>query len=132
MLLSSQFTDVTQQFQISSSSQGKKMTSFHDVTIFSGAKPVTTASRLEIAAKVPFLRDVLSTQNLCDGCRENITLVFAEEDEDTLRGTFADLSLFNAGFQGKFSTFVREQMERSAPTVEEGGSSTMICTGKEI
>ena len=89
------------------------MNNFHDVTIFSGTQPVTTASRLEIAANIPFLRDVLSSQNLCDGCKENTSLVFAEEDEETLKGTFDHLPLshFNSGFQKNLSIFLREKAE---------------------
>ena len=86
-----------------------KMNTFQDVTIFSGTKRVTTASRLEIAANIPFLRDVLSSQNLCDGCKENTALVFAEEDEDTLKATFGHLSHLASGFQREFSKFLRER-----------------------
>ena len=90
-----------------------EMNNFQDVRIFSGTKPVTTASRLGIAANIPFLRDVLSSQNLCDGCQENTSLVFAEEDEETLRETFDHLSDFNSGFQKKLSLFLREKVERN-------------------
>ena len=75
---------------------------------------MTTVSRLEIAATIPFLKDVLSSQNLCDGCKENTVLVFAEEDEDTLRGTFSQLVHLNSGFQRNFSTFLRENKEAAA------------------
>ena len=107
------------------------MNNFHDVTLFSGTKPVTTGSRLEIAANVPFLRAVLSSQNLCDGCKENTALVFAEEDEDTLKGTFGHLSHLNSGFQRKFTTFLHEKrdlpgsksLKKSLPAVQESLAS---------
>ena len=106
------------------------MTNFHDVTIFSRTKPVTTASRLEIAANVPFLQDILSSQNLCDGCKENTVLVFAEEDEETLQETFNRLSHFESGFQRKFCLFLRERRERSPspPTLRVERN----CSGEKI
>ena len=108
------------------------MSNFHfpDVTIFSRTKPVTTASRLEIAASVPFLRDILSSQNLCDGCKENTALIFAEEDEETLKETFTphSLSHFNSEFQRKFSIFLREKRETSPPTLRVERN----CSGEEI
>ena len=89
---------------------------------------MTTASRLEIAASVPFLQDILSSQNLCDGCKENTVLVFAEEDEETLQETFDRLCHFESGFQRKFSLFLRDRRERSPPTLRVERN----CSGEKI
>ena len=70
------------------------MASFHDVDIYSGAVLVTTSTRLEVAARSPFLQQVLTSIRLCDGCKEPTTLIFPAEDEtqNTLQEVFKSLS----------------------------------------
>ena len=57
------------------------MANFHDVNIYSGAVLVTTSTRLEVAARSPFLQQLLTSIKMCDGCEEPTTLIFPAEYE---------------------------------------------------
>ena len=70
---------------------------FHDVHIYAGAELATTGSRLELAAKNPFLRQIFSERNHCDGCEEPVVIIFPDEDKNTLREAFSKLSHFKSG-----------------------------------
>ena len=72
---------------------------FHDVHIYAGAELATTGSRLELAAKNPFLRKIFSERKYCDGCPEPAVIIFPDADEDkrTLREAFSKLSHFKSG-----------------------------------
>ena len=72
---------------------------FHDVHIYAGAELATTGSRLELAAKNPFLRKIFSERKYCDGCPEPAVIIFPDADEDkrTLREAFRKLSHFKSG-----------------------------------
>ena len=67
----------------------------HNVHIYQGSQLVTTASRLELGAQSPFLRDLLTSQNICDGCTEPTAIIFPREDEaeNTLREAFRNYSI---------------------------------------
>ena len=67
---------------------------FHDVNIYWGTRLLTTSTRLEVAARSPFLQQVLTSIRLCDGCKEPTTLIFPAEDEtqNTLQEVFKSLS----------------------------------------
>ena len=75
------------------------MKTFHDVQIYAGTEVVTTGSRLELAAKNQFLRQIFSERNYCEGCREPVVIIFpdADEDKNTLREAFNKLSHFRSG-----------------------------------
>ena len=68
---------------------------FHDVHIYRGTRLVTTSTRLEVAARSPFLQEVLTSIRMCDGCKEPTTLIFPAEDEtqNTLQEMFKSLSV---------------------------------------
>ena len=68
---------------------------FHDVSIYWGTRLITTSTRLEVAAKSPYLHQLLTSITVCDGCKEPTTLIFPENDEtqNTLREVFKPLSV---------------------------------------
>ena len=57
-----------------------------EVNIFAGTakEPVFTISRIEIAAKSVFMYQLINSLNICDGCGETISIIFAEEKKETL------------------------------------------------
>ena len=71
------------------------MARFHDVSIYSGTSLVTTSTKLEVAARSPFLHELLTSIRMCDGCKEPTTLIFPAEDEtqNTLQEMFKSLSV---------------------------------------
>ena len=71
------------------------MARFHDVSIYWGTRLVTTSSRLEVAARSPYLQQLLTSIKMCDGCKEPTTLIFPAEDEtkNTLREVFKSVSV---------------------------------------
>ena len=73
------------------------MKEFQDVQIYAGTEVATTGSRLELAAKNPFLRQIFSERNYCDGCREPVVIIFPDEDVNTLREAFDTFSHFKSG-----------------------------------
>ena len=70
------------------------MTSFQDVSIYWGTRLVTISTRLEVAARSPYLLQLLTSIRMCDGCKEPTTLIFPAEDEtqNTLQEVFKSLS----------------------------------------
>ena len=72
------------------------MKQFHDVEIYAGTVLAATASRLELGANNEMLRGIMSQVTLCDGCREPLVIILAEEDETTVRDTFDRLSHFKS------------------------------------
>ena len=72
------------------------MKKFHDVEIYSGSVLATTGSRLEIGARVKFLMEIFSDLADCSRCREPLAIIFAEEEENTLREVFNRLSNFKS------------------------------------
>ena len=70
------------------------MKKFHDVEIYSGRVLATTGSRLEIGARVKFLMEIFSDLADCARCREPLAVIFAEEEESTVREVFSKLSHF--------------------------------------
>ena len=73
------------------------MKEFHDLQIYAGTEVATTGSRLELAAKNTFLREIFSELNYCEGCREPVVVIFPDEDVNTLREAFDTLSHFKSG-----------------------------------
>ena len=71
------------------------MARFHDVSIYWGSSLVTTSTRLEVAARSPYLQQLLTSIRMCDGCKEPTTLIFPAEDEteNTLQEMFKSLSV---------------------------------------
>ena len=71
------------------------MARFHDVDIYRGTRLVTTSTRLEVAAKSPYLHQLLTSIKMCDGCKEPTTLIFPPEDEtrNTLKEVFKSVSV---------------------------------------
>ena len=57
------------------------MARFHDVSIYRGSRLVTTTTRLEVAARSPYLQQLLTSIRMCDGCKEPTALIFPDEDE---------------------------------------------------
>ena len=51
------------------------------VDIYRGTRLGTTSTRLEVAAKSPYLHQLLTSIKMCDGCKEPTTLIFPAEDE---------------------------------------------------
>ena len=85
------------------------MKTFHDVLIYSGSRYVTSGSRLEIAAKNPFLGHIISKQNDCDRCKEDTVLIFAEENDTILKEAFDLLSHFKSSYsiiQSKYTSLL--------------------------
>ena len=72
------------------------MKKFHDVKIYSGTVLATTGSRLEIGAKNNFLLKIFSGLADCATCREPLAIIFAEEEENTVREVFNRLSNFKS------------------------------------
>ena len=68
---------------------------FHDVSIYWGTRLLTTSTRLEVAARSPYLHQLLTSITVCDGCKEPTALIFPEEDEtqNTLKEVFKSLSV---------------------------------------
>ena len=58
------------------------MDKFQDVSIYLGSSEVMKSSRLEVAVKSPFLHTLISSLNMCDGCREPVVFIFPEGDQD--------------------------------------------------
>ena len=63
---------------------------------------MTTSTRLEVAAKSPYLHQLLTSIKMCDGCKEPTTLIFPAEDEtqNTLQEMFKSLSVFLVSSSG--------------------------------
>ena len=63
---------------------------FHDVSIYWGTRLITTSTRLEVAAKSPYLHQLLTSITVCDGCKDPISLIFPAGDEtpNTLQVVF--------------------------------------------
>ena len=72
------------------------MKQFHDVEIYAGTVLAATSSRLELGANNKLLRGIMSQVTLCDGCREPLVIILAEEDETTVRETVDRLSYFKS------------------------------------
>ena len=70
------------------------MKKFHDVEIYSGSVLAATGSRLEIGARNMFLLEIISGLADCATCREPLAIIFAEEEENTLREVFNKFSHF--------------------------------------
>ena len=81
------------------------MKKFHDVKIYAGTEVATTSSRLELGAKIPFLRKIFSEMKFCEGCREPVVIIFPDEDKTTLREAFDQLAHFKSGFSIIQSTY---------------------------
>ena len=79
------------------------MERFQDVSIYWGPKLLTTSTRLEVAAKSPYLQQLLTSIRMCDGCKEPTTLIFPAEDEtqNTLQEMFKSLGIMTG--QSRFS-----------------------------
>ena len=79
------------------------MARFHDVSIYRGSRLVTTTTRLEVAARSPYLQQLLTSIRMCDGCKEPTTLIFPAEDEtqNTLQEMFKSMSVRTG--QSRFS-----------------------------
>ena len=71
------------------------MDRFHDVSIYWGTRLLTTSTRLEVAARSPYLHQLLTSITVCDGCKEPTTLIFPAEDEtqNTLEEVFKSMSV---------------------------------------
>ena len=74
----------------------RTMKKFHDVEIYAGTKLATTGSRLELVANNPFLRQIFSAMRFCDGCRDPLGIIFADEEENTVRDAIDILSHFKS------------------------------------
>ena len=94
------------------------MARFHDVSIYRGTRLATTSTRLEVAARSPFLQQVLTSIRMCDGCKEPTTIIFPAEDEsqNTLQEMFKSLS-FRTG-QSRYS-IVESKTFYSNPALDQ-------------
>lgn len=79
------------------------MARFHNVSIYRGTRMVTTSTRLEVAARSPFLQQLMTSIRMCDGCKEPTTLIFPAEDEtqNTLQEMFKTLNVMTG--QSRYS-----------------------------
>ena len=67
-------------------------TTFHDVNIHgttfypgtSVRQPIVMSTRLELAARSSLLAELLAGLQLCDGCRDPVTIIIAEEEASTV------------------------------------------------
>ena len=84
------------------------MERFHDILVYAGTQPATTASRLEIGASSDFLRSLLSSLKDCDGCSEPTVLIFPGEDINTVRAAFDSLSHYKSGLSIIKSKYSKE------------------------
>ena len=73
------------------------MKKFHDVEVYAGTQLATTGTRLELVARIPWLRQIFSELKFCDGCKDPVRIIIADEDEATVRDAFDKLSLFKSG-----------------------------------
>ena len=73
-----------------------RMSKFHDVEIYAGTEVAITASRLELGAQNLFLRQLFSEMNICDGCQEPLVIIFPDEDKNTVRDAFDQMSHFRS------------------------------------
>ena len=66
-----------------------------DVSIYRGTRLVITSTRLEVAARSPYLQQLLTSIRMCDGCKDPTTLIFPAEDEtqNTLEEVFKSMSV---------------------------------------
>ena len=67
-----------------------------DVNIFADTakEPVVTISRLELAAKSSFMYQLINSLNMCDGCGDSISIIFAEEKKETIIALMAEVAHF--------------------------------------
>jgi len=67
-----------------------------DVNIFADTakEPVGTISRLELAAKSSFMYQLINSLNMCDGCGDSISIIFAEEKKETIIALMAEVAHF--------------------------------------
>ena len=68
-----------------------------DVNIYCGQDtkvPVFTISCLELAAKCPMIKKLLLSLNMCDGCQSPVSIIFAEEDRDTVVAVMSQMTHF--------------------------------------
>ena len=72
------------------------MSKFHDVEIYAGTEVAITASRLELGAQNLFLRQLFSEMNICYGCQEPLVIIFPDEDKNTVRDAFDQMSHFRS------------------------------------
>ena len=56
---------------------------------------MTSSTRLEVAARSPYLHQLMTSITVCDGCKEPTSLIFPPEDEseNTLKEVFKSLSV---------------------------------------
>ena len=56
------------------------------INVYSGLtkEPVFSISIIEVAAKSPVIRNILNTLTFCDGCRDPISIIFPDDDSETV------------------------------------------------
>ena len=67
-------------------------TTFHDVNIHGATfypgtsvrQPIMMTTRLELASRSSLLAELLAGLQLCDGCRDPVTIIVAEEEASTV------------------------------------------------
>ena len=103
------------------------MKKFHDVKIYAGTKLATTGSRLELAAKNPWLRQIFSEMNFCDGCKDPLGVIIADEDETTVKDAFkSGLSIIQSKFYLNFIISILYK-NHSRSSEGEGSVGTAEC-----
>ena len=63
-----------------------------DVHVFAGlsSQPSVTISRLELMVTSPMLSRLMSSLTFCDGCRDPVTFIIAEEEESVVTAAFTN------------------------------------------
>ena len=56
--------------------------------------PVFTISCLELSAKSPALRELLLNLNMCDECQSPVSIIFADEDQQTVVAAMSQMTHF--------------------------------------
>ena len=67
------------------------------VNIYCGSQSdiVFSISMLELSAKSKVMRNILGSMSVCDGCREPVSIIFAEEDRETVQCVMNQIAHFN-------------------------------------
>ena len=79
-----------------------------DVNIYCGQtkNPVFNISCLELTAKSPVIRKLLNSLNICDGCRDPVSIIFPDEDCATVVAVMSQMTHFKKGglliIEGKY------------------------------
>ena len=89
-------------------------TTFHDVNIHGATfypgtsvrQPIMMTTRLELAARSSLLAELLAGLQLCDGCRDPVTIIIAEEEASTVAAVLGSSNTAVSIIQGRYLTVI--------------------------